>query len=168
MRAFRDRQLVVLTDAEGRVIVPGLRSFEHNVISFAAEDLPLSVDFDNTEFVVTPGYRTGHRIAFSVTRPFSLMARIFPENGAPLPAGATIVDADTGEEYPVGSGGAVFVPNAGEVVRLSFRAAFERCDAIIIAPDGRPSSPVWDAGWLVCHATTMAALQRRRSRAPSA
>lgn len=159
VRVFHDRQLVGVTNAEGKIIVPGLRSFEKNVISFDAESLPLSVDFDATELVVTPGYRTGHKIAFKATRPFSLMARVFSEDGTPLPAGSTLTNADTGEIYPVGSDGAVFVPDTGEAMTLPLQATFGRCYVAIVAPEERPSSPVWDAGRIVCRSSMMAALQ---------
>ncbi|MDP3492046.1 MAG: fimbria/pilus outer membrane usher protein [Hyphomonadaceae bacterium] len=159
VRVFHDRQLVGVTNTEGKIIVPGLRSFERNIISFDAEDLPLSVDFEGTELVVTPGYRTGHRIAFGATQSFGLMVRVFKEDGTPLPAGSTMTNTNTGEMYPVGSDGGVFIPDAGEVIQLSLRTAFDRCDAVVIAPEKRASLPVWDAGRVVCHASTMAALR---------
>ncbi len=159
VRVYHDRQLVGVTDSEGKVIVPGLRSFERNAISFEAEDLPLSVGFDQTELIVTPGYRTGHRVAFNATRPISLMAKIIDAEGQPLPAGASLINADTGEIYPIGSDGAVFIPDAGEMLHLSFRAAFASCDAVVAAPGAHPESPIWDAGQIVCHASTIVALQ---------
>ncbi|MFT3726179.1 MAG: fimbria/pilus outer membrane usher protein [Hyphomonadaceae bacterium] len=159
VRVFHDRQLVGVTDAEGKIIVPALRSFERNVISFDTEDLPLSVDFDATELVVTPGYRTGHKVAFKASQTFSMMVRIFTEDGAPLPTGASMINADTGEIYPVGSDGAVFIPGAGKKVRLDYEAPFERCDAIIVTPDEPTSVPVWDGGTLVCHRSALQALR---------
>jgi outer membrane usher protein len=159
VRVYHDRQLVGVTDSEGKVIVPGLRSFERNAISFETEDLPLSVGFDQSELIVTPGYRTGHKVAFNVTRPVSLIARIINAEGQPLPAGASLINADTGETYPIGSDGAVFIPDAAAIVHLSFRAAFARCDAVVAAPGGRPETPIWDAGQVVCHASTIVALQ---------
>lgn len=171
VHVFHDRQPVGVTDARGRVVVTGLRPFQQNTISFEANDLDLAADFESTDLVITPGFRTGHVAAFDVARPLHLIVRLRTEAGDALPAGASVENEDTGEAYPVGSSGLVYVENAEAVTRLRYARDGFTCRAAVRAPDepspgGEPEGPTRDAGEVVCRTSPQLLALRPRQGWP--
>jgi outer membrane usher protein len=51
---YADNQLVGVTDASGRAVVPRLRPFDRNAIRIDADDLPLDAQISGAEQIVRP------------------------------------------------------------------------------------------------------------------
>ncbi len=60
VRVYRDNQLVGRTNAEGYVILPGLRAYEDNQIRIEQADLPLDVAIESLKMKAVPGVPQRH------------------------------------------------------------------------------------------------------------
>lgn len=98
---YNENQRVATTNANGAALIPDLRSFEKNHISFEQSDLPLSARLDSRDATIVPGFRRGILVNFDVSSANGALLTILQVNGEPLPAGAAIRRIDTGQRFPV-------------------------------------------------------------------
>ena len=154
IRVFQDRQPVGVTDKSGRIVLTRLRPFERNTISFDPRDVRLDAEFNRTEMVVVPGLRTGHRIDFGITQSRNVIAYIVDPNGEPISDRGRIADAETGETYPIGQDGRIYIADAKTDTRLKFVRNRMICEARIRLQPVRLAGPYEDAGSVVCAPTT--------------
>ena len=154
VHVFQDRQPVGVTDRNGRIVLTRLRPFERNILSFDPRDVSLDADFDTTEAVVVPGLRTGHKVAFDITESRSVLAYIVDTDGTPISSDGQIADADTGDAYPIGQGGRIYLTDAHPVTRLKFIHNKVICEARIELGPFRPSGPYEDVGDVKCIPTS--------------
>lgn len=150
VQVFQDRQLVGRTDKQGRIVLTRLRPFERNVLSFDPRDVSLDRSFGLTEAIVVPGLRTGHRIEFDVGRSSDVLAYIVTPDGAPISSSGKIANPDTGETYPIGQDGRVYIEGARQVTRLRFIRNKVICEARIVLGDTPTFTPYRDAGTIPC------------------
>lgn len=150
VQVFQDRQPVGRTDRNGQIVLTRLRPFERNVLSFEPGDVSLDVALGMTKAVVVPGLRTGHRVDFGVSRQRSVLAYIVDTDGAPISSEGEVADAHTGETYPVGQGGRVYLADARPVTRLRFVRNKVICEARIELARMPSAGPYEDAGDIAC------------------
>lgn len=67
VRVYRNAQEMGRTDTRGELVVPALSSFYDNRISFDDRDMPLSSQFEQNMVFLSPPYRSGSCIIFSVS-----------------------------------------------------------------------------------------------------
>jgi outer membrane usher protein len=158
VRVYHDRQLVGLTGSDGRIVVTGLRPFEQNMLSYAPEDLPLSVKVDDTEVSLVPGLRTGHVVDFDARRVVNVLASIIDEHGGAIPLHAVVRNVDTGAIYPTGSDGLVFIPDAPMKVSLMVETGAGRCN-VVVTRELRSGAGVEPVGPLICYPAPEVALR---------
>lgn len=150
VHVYQDRQPVGTTDKHGRIVLTRLRPFERNAISFNPLDVGLDAAFATTEMILVPGLRTGHRVEFGVTQSRGVMAYVVDPDGAPISSQGRIADADTGETYPIGQGGRVYIADAKTATRLKFVRNRTICEAQIRLRSARSSGPYEHVGNIVC------------------
>jgi outer membrane usher protein len=97
------------TDADGKRLVPDLRSFEQNRIAIEPLDVPPDVTVPYTQRLVRPQDRSGITIRFALKRSSSALLRLTDETGRPLPVGSAATLASTGKAVPVGYDGAAYL-----------------------------------------------------------
>ena len=150
VRVFQDHQLIGTTNQNGHITLTRLRPFEQNVISFDARDVDLASSFRKTAVTITPGLRTGHRVTFESTRQLSVIAYLVDASGDPISRQGQVADIDTGQVYPVGQDGRVFIPDASPMTRLQYVRDRVICQADIHI--GKPSmnAPYEDVGEVAC------------------
>jgi outer membrane usher protein len=90
VRLYRENQLVGQTNAQGYLLVPGLRAYQDNVIRVEQADLPLDVAVDAMQVQAVPYFRSGIILRFPVARPRGALLLVQMENGEPLPPGALV------------------------------------------------------------------------------
>lgn len=91
VRVFHDHQLVARTDAEGIALVPDLRPYEPNTLSFQLSDLPIEQRADAEEVTVIPYARSGMAVRFPVAAAAQdRWLRLRRADGRWLPDGASI------------------------------------------------------------------------------
>lgn len=149
VRVYHDRQIVGRTGKDGRVVIPRLRAFESNRISFEADDVGFGADFRSAELAVTPGLRTGHVVRFDVERRTGLIVRIMRADGEPIVSGE-MRDMESGETYPVGRSGRVYVPDAPARLRLRHEGGGFQCEVELEKPDIAIEAPYHDLGAVEC------------------
>ena len=106
------------TGADGRVLVPDLRSFEVNRVSVDTNALPLDVDVGSGTQFVRPADRSGVVLHFDTRKTQSALLRVVDDGGRPLPLGTTLRLEGSGEPVPVGYDGQAFVRDLPPHVRI--------------------------------------------------
>lgn len=150
VKVYQDRQPLGRTNARGQIVLTRLRPFERNVLSFDPLDVSLDAGFDQTEAVVVPGLRTGHRVNFEINQSRNVLAYIVSPDGMPVSSDGRIEDADTGETYPIGQGGRIYLADARSKTRLKFIRNKVICEARIeLGPPPSPA-PYEDVGDITC------------------
>lgn len=149
VRIYQDRQLVARTDKNGKAAITRLRAFEKNEISLAPSDVDFAADFETVKTTVTPGFRTGHYVAFNVRRAVNVVFNLTRKNGA-IETGGSVTDVETGATYPVGGEGRVYVPAAAPLMRLRYGDGGDACEAVIRLPDFPKTAPYHDIGAVTC------------------
>ncbi len=94
VRVYVDNREVGRTNDEGRLLLPRLRPYQPNKVSFAVEDLPIDARVGATEQVAAPAARSGVMIEMPVDGTDRSLATLRDRDGAPLPAGTRLVSAD--------------------------------------------------------------------------
>jgi outer membrane usher protein len=97
------------TDSAGRLLVPGLRSFDLNHIAIEPTDIPVDATVPYTTRDVRPQDRSGVVVRFPVKISHGALLRLLDDAGAPLPVGSAATLTATGITVPVGYGGEAFV-----------------------------------------------------------
>lgn len=150
VHVYQDRQPMGVTDKHGRIVLTRLRPFERNTISFDPRDVSLNRTFDTTETIVVPGLRTGHQVKFANSETRGVIAYIVDTDGVPISGDGRIANVRSGEVYPIGQDGRVYIADAGAVTRLKFVRNRVICEAEIrLAPTGS-DAPYEDAGRVEC------------------
>ena len=150
VRVYQDRQLIGVTDKRGQVVLTRLRPFERNEISFNPRDVGLNKQFEDTTMTIVPGLRTGHSVHFENSQSCSAMAYVVDRNGAPLNSDGRIANIETGELYPIGQGGRIYLADAQPVTRLKFIRDRVICEAEIRLQTMETNAPYQDVGEVQC------------------
>src|SRR6202007_3207057 len=85
VRIYRENQLVGQTNAQGYLLVPGLRAYQNNDIRIEQADLPLDVVVDTLQAQAVPYYRSAVVVNFPVEHSRGALLTVHLDNGAPLP-----------------------------------------------------------------------------------
>lgn len=150
VRIYADNQHVATTDADGRALLPRLRSYEANPLRLDVGDLPIDVRIGDLERHAVPYYRSGLVVAFDVRRSRNVIFRLHRANGEPVPPGSVIGLPD-GSEFPVGYDGEAFVSGAEGTALLEVRWRGGGCRFRLPAPAG--DEPMPHLGDLACEET---------------
>jgi outer membrane usher protein len=94
VRVYLDNREAGRTDAEGKLLLPGLQPWEVNRVRLELDDLPIEAVLGRTEAVAVPRDRTGVRIDFPVDRRRQATAILRTASGAALPAGLGLASAE--------------------------------------------------------------------------
>jgi len=134
------------TNAQGKVLIPTLRSFQQNKIAIDPAGLPVNADISETQLIVTPADRTGVLARFGVkTDVKSAVVVLSDPSGKVLPAGAAGWIEGTEEPFMVGYDGRAYVKGLGEAntvvvtlpageCRASFPYAAQEDAQVVIGP----------------------------------
>lgn len=106
---YNENQPVATTNSHGAALIPDLRSFEENRISFEQSDLPLDARLESRNAIIVPGFRRGVLVGFDVASANGALLTVHQANGEPLPAGTIIRDINTGQRFPVARRGEAWV-----------------------------------------------------------
>ncbi len=98
------------TGSDGKMLVPGLLSYEKNKIQIDIDDLPINAHIPETTKHVAPADRAGVVVEFNVDTQTRSAVIIFTDAGGNhLPAGSTGAVDGTGEEFVIGYDGMAFI-----------------------------------------------------------
>ena len=148
------------TDANGTLLLRGLRPYERNRLSIDPLKLDPDMRMESVQEEVVPPGRAGVRARFALRRVLALQAMLQDATGTPLPAGSRAwLEAPGAERRPlvVGYEGLVYVEDAPAGARLVVESD-PPCAAPLPALAGKTGQ--LDAGILVCR--PWAATERAR------
>lgn len=120
VRVMIENREVGRTDANGRLLIPDLRSFDANHVSIEPLDVPVDAEIETAAKVVRPRDRSGVVVRFSVNVSHGALVRVTDAQGRPQPLGSSATLEATGAVVPVGYDGAAYVHNlrATNVLRI--------------------------------------------------
>lgn len=135
---YHENRYVGRTDANGRLLVPGLRSFQVNRLAFEPLDLALDLQPRAHEALVRPGDRAGVVVRFALDRSRAQVFALRDAQGRPLPLGAVVVATDGGAPAVVGHDGQAYVADGAPARRLDvYWQGARLCSALADAPSAR-------------------------------
>ena len=123
---LQENRPVGQTDSRGRLLVPGLRSYDNNRLAIGTENLPIDATVGQTSEVVRPLNRSGVLVRFPVTRGSSARIHLVDAAGRNIPVGSIATFGATGSIAPVGHGGETF-----------FEGLAARNQLSVTLPDGK-------------------------------
>ncbi|WP_114966624.1 fimbria/pilus outer membrane usher protein [Alkalilacustris brevis] len=98
------------TGRTGRLLVPGLRSYQRNVVAIDPAALPLDADVPQTREVVRPAQRSGVTLDFGIDpSPATALVELVDLAGDPLEVGLTAIHSGSAESFLVGYDGQVYL-----------------------------------------------------------
>ena len=149
VRVYLDNREVGRTDAEGRLLLPGLRPYEGNRVRLEVDDLPLDAEITTAEVEAVPFDRSGMTIAFPLARMDQATAILLDGDGAPLPVGLRLRSADGAVTGWVARDGFTQIKGAGASAVVI--AAEEGGEAITCPiPPAPPGELLPDLGTVTC------------------
>jgi outer membrane usher protein len=134
------------TDAQGRILLPSLRSYQANKITIDPQGLPLNAEAPDVQHVVAPADRSGVVVRFGVKTEVSAAVLILTRrDGSFIPAGTSATLAGSSEAFVVGYDGRAYVTGLGAAntvavddpagqCRASFPFAPKRDAQVVIGP----------------------------------
>jgi outer membrane usher protein len=123
---------VGVTDANGRLLVPGLRSYQSNRIAIDPRNLPVDADIDAIQDVVIPADRAGVRVSFGVKTDVDAAILVLsnPE-GDPIPAGSH-GEIEGKQSFVVGYDGRAYVKGLSHENTFNIMIARGACRASFV------------------------------------
>lgn len=149
VRVYLDNREVGRTDADGRLLLPGLRPYEGNRVRLEVDDLPLDAEITTAEVEAVPFYRSGMTIAFPLARTLRATATLLARDGTPLPVGLRLRSADGTVTAWVARDGFTQINAAGHGPATLAADA----DGVLIAcpiPASMPDEQLPDLGRITC------------------
>ncbi|WP_240462088.1 fimbria/pilus outer membrane usher protein [Burkholderia sp. Nafp2/4-1b] len=102
----------VRIDRHGYAVLPYLTPYQMNTIDLDPKGIPLDVEMLSTSQQVAPRANSVVKVKFATTTGRAALFTVRQPNGAPVPFGATISDAQGNSKSVVGQGGTVFMRGA--------------------------------------------------------
>ncbi|WP_348522281.1 MULTISPECIES: fimbria/pilus outer membrane usher protein [unclassified Burkholderia] len=104
----------VRIDRHGYAVLPYLTPYQMNTIDLDPKGIPLDVEMLSTSQQVAPRANSVVKVKFATTTGRAALLTVRQPNGAPVPFGATISDAQGNSKSVVGQGGNLFMRGADD------------------------------------------------------
>jgi outer membrane usher protein len=118
-----------VTDANGMLLIPTLRSYQNNKITIDPVNLPVDVEVKSTHEIVAPADRAGVLVKFDVhNETASALVTFVKLDGSFVPVGAG-GRISGGSEFVVGYDGQAFIRNLASVNDAEIEFAGGQCHA---------------------------------------
>jgi outer membrane usher protein len=106
-----DNRAAGVTDGQGKLLIPSLRSYQNNKITVDPSNLPIDAEIESTSDTVTPAHGAGVLVNFKVrNNTSSALVTFVRDDGSFVPAGS-VGRIEGGDEFTVGYDGQAFIQN---------------------------------------------------------
>lgn len=148
VRVYLNNNLVGRTDAQGKLVVTGLKPLTKNWLSIEVADLPLQADLGETVIAAVPLPGNSVEVNFSVRKVHAAVLNLMLSDTEPVPAGAVVRVEGSAEDFPVAENGFTYVQ--GTTRKLTLTAFWEgkQCSAHIDFPES--DDPMPELGRVKC------------------
>lgn len=141
VRVYHNSQPVGRTDRDGRVMIPAVASFLDNPVAIDDRDVPIEYSLREVARVISPPYRSGSHVEFTVRRALGLVGRLHARTGAGAPVPleydqARFMVDGVERAFPTGAEGEFYLEDLppGRYAG-SARAGDRACRFEIVVPD---------------------------------
>jgi outer membrane usher protein len=148
VRVYSENIEIGRTNQNGQIFVPGLRPYLKNQLRIEVDDLPLNARIGETERDTAPYYKSGVVVDFDVHLSTNVIFRAVRPDGTPLPEGAIASVFHTGDNFPVGMDGKLFLQGLDRSSEVAIRWNGTICDIDVPYPTG--SAVIAKMGDIVC------------------
>jgi outer membrane usher protein len=148
VRVYSENVEVGRTNSSGHVFVPNLRPYLGNKLSIEIDDLPLGARIGDLQHTAAPFSRSGVVVEFDVRVTTNILVRAVTPDGVPLPQGAVAQVRHTGDEFPVGTNGKLYLQGIDRSSQVTIRWNGNTCDLDVPYPRG--SAVISKLGDVVC------------------
>jgi outer membrane usher protein len=152
VRVYSENIEIGRTNEDGQIFVPALRPYLRNQLRIEVDDLPLNARIVETVRNTSPYYKSGIVVDFDVHISTNVVLRAVLPDGTPLPEGAIAYVFHTGDKYPVGMDGKLFLQGLDRSSEISIRWNGITCDIDVPYPSG--SAVITKMGDIVCQPRT--------------
>ena len=134
VRVYKENQEIGRTNENGQLLVPALRPYLGNQLRIELEDVPLNARIGSTATKTTPFYRSGVVVNFDVSVTTNILLHaVFPD-GRPMPEGAIARVIQSGELFPVGMDGKLYLQGIDRSSQVEIQWAGQTCDIDVPYP----------------------------------
>jgi outer membrane usher protein len=134
VRVYKENQEIGRTNANGQLLIPALRPYLGNQLRIELEDVPLNARIGNTATKTTPFYRSGVVVNFDVSVTTNVLLRAVWPDGRPVPEGAIARVTQSGELFPVGMDGKLYLQGIDRSSQIEIQWAGKACDIDVPYP----------------------------------
>lgn len=145
---YLNGQLAAHTDHDGYAILPGLPAFQKSRVTIDTKDLPIEAQIERSEAQVTPHYRSGVSLKFSVQLSIGALVRFVAENGEPLPNGTLITIEGSQDEFQVALQGEAYLTGLNKINKIKASWNKQHCEIEVMLPEN--PGPLPHIGPLLC------------------
>lgn len=149
VRVYSENIEIGRTNQDGQIFVPGLRPYLKNQLRIEVDDLPLNARIGETVRDTAPYYKSGVVVDFDVHLSTNVIIRAVRPDGTPLPEGAIASVFHTGDNFPVGMNGKLFLQGLDRSSEIAIRWNGTICDIDVPYPTG--SAVIAKMGDVVCN-----------------
>jgi len=149
VRVYSENIEIGRTNQDGQIFVPGLRPYLKNQLRIEVDDLPLNARIGETVRDTAPYYKSGVVVDFDVHLSTNVIIRAVRPDGTPLPEGAIASVFHTGDYFPVGMNGKLFLQGLDRSSEIAIRWNGTICDIDVPYPTG--SAVIAKMGDVVCN-----------------
>ena len=148
IRVYAENQEVGRTNADGQLFIPALRPYLGNQLRIEIDDLPLNARINNMRTKAAPFYRSGVVVNFDISVSTNVLLRAITPDGNPLPEGAVAFINESGDEFPVGIDGKLYLQGIDRSSSIEVRWRGQACSLDVPFPSGE--SVIAKMGNIVC------------------
>jgi outer membrane usher protein len=148
VRVYKENQEIGRTDENGQLFIPALRPYLGNQLRVELMDVPMNARVGNPRSEATPYYRSGVVVNFDISITTNVLLRAVYPDGSPLPEGAIARIRQSGEYFPVGMDGALYLQGIDRASEIEIRWSGATCDIDVPYPSG--SAIISRIGDVVC------------------
>ncbi len=132
------------TGANGKLLLPGLRSYQKNKVAIDVNDLPLTASSVESEAVVVPGDGAGVVVDFGVKADAQgVVVQLTDAAGLPLPEGSEVTLEGSDEPFFVGYDGEAYVTGVQPENTLTIKLPGNQCQvSFSYTPDPQQTAAI--------------------------
>ncbi|WP_179119728.1 fimbria/pilus outer membrane usher protein [Pseudomonas fluorescens] len=143
----------VWTDWQGQAVVPQVAAYGRSPVEVQTRSLPRNADINNGLAMISSGRGAVDRVEFGVGLTRRLLLTVSNDQGAPLPAGASVSSAEGEFITLVQDGSQVFLPNVlGQSTLWITTPQGSRCQLRYSLPEKADLSVYFETAPARCHA----------------
>lgn len=124
-----ENQKIGVTDADGMLLVPNLRSYDRNRIEIDPSNLPVDAEIPLMRSIVAPADRSGVLVDFAVRTDSTSALVVFTDAGGAFIQPGSLGKSGKGEEFTVGYDGQAFLRRLDSENSVTIETGSGSCEA---------------------------------------